>query len=103
MDAARRAAGAARAASLRARLAEAARLVRRAGGQRVVLFGSLAASGEPHPGSDVDLAVGGLPPGQLFEVQADLMELFGVPVDLVRIEDAPDSLVDRIDAEGEEL
>ncbi len=31
------------------------------------------------------------------------MELFGVPVDLVRIEDAPDSLVDRIDAEGEEL
>lgn len=68
---------------------------------RVVLFGSLA-TGDVSPRSDVDLAVLGLEPARYFDALADLMELFGSPVDLVRIEEAPTSLRERIAAEGKE-
>jgi uncharacterized protein len=96
---AREARGAARAASFRDKLPEAARLLRERGAGRVVLFGSLAA-GEPGPTSDVDLAVEGLPGIEYFPALADLMGLFVAPVDLVRLEQAPPSLRERIEAEG---
>lgn len=69
------------------------------GAVEVWLFGSLATA-HVHPGSDVDLAVLGLPATSYFTALADLMELFGTPVDLVRIEEAPTSLRERIAREG---
>jgi predicted nucleotidyltransferase len=68
----------------------------------VILFGSLA-SGSAHEASDVDLAVAGLPSEAYFTALGELMALFCAPVDLVRIEDACPSLVDRIAAEGRPL
>lgn len=102
MEEARRQAGLARGASVRAQLGEAAATLRQAGARRIVLFGSIA-QGNARAGSDVDLAVEGLSRERLFEMQADLMALFRVPVDLVRLEDAPPSLRSRIEAEGEQL
>jgi predicted nucleotidyltransferase len=68
----------------------------------VILFGSLA-TGTCRDTSDVDLAVSGVPRSLYFPVLADLMALFGAPVDLVRMEEVPKSLRGRIVAEGEIL
>jgi len=91
-----------RARELCAKLGSATAILRAAGGRRVWLFGSLA-SGVPHAESDVDLAVDDLPSAQYFEVLEGLMKLFGTRVDLVRLEDAPASLRERIDTTGREL
>jgi predicted nucleotidyltransferase len=77
-------------------------LVERHGARRVWLFGSLA-SGQPTADSDVDLAVDGLAGSAYFTALADLMALFRGPVDLVCLEDAPESLRERILTEGREL
>jgi predicted nucleotidyltransferase len=89
-----------RAQRLRAHLPRAARLLtERYQAKRVVLFGSLAV-GTYSERSDVDLAVEGLPSSTYFSALADLMGIFGGPVDLVRLEEAVPSLRDRIRAEG---
>lgn len=72
------------------------------GAHRAWLFGSLVA-GSPTPHSDVDLAVEGLASSAYFSALADLMQLFQGPVDLVRWEEAPQSLRERILSEGVEL
>jgi predicted nucleotidyltransferase len=72
------------------------------GARRVWLFGSLAA-GHPKPDSDIDLAAEGIDADVYFKALADLMALFQAPVDLVRWEDAPASLRDRILVEGRQL
>lgn len=72
------------------------------GAKRVWLFGSLVA-GSPTAHSDVDLAVEGLASNAYFRALADLMALFHGPVDLVRLEEAADSLRERVFAEGVEL
>lgn len=72
------------------------------GASTVRLFGSLAGDRFTEY-SDVDLAVEGLDESRYFTALADLMALLGVPVDLVRIESAPASLRDTIDAEGRRL
>lgn len=96
-------AGELRASRLRGLLPGAASLLRtRYGAQEVVLFGSLA-TGTATERSDVDLATRGLSPGDYFAALADLMALFDGPVDLVRLELAPPSLLDRIAAEGKPL
>jgi predicted nucleotidyltransferase len=97
----RRAAG--RAQRLRQGLPAAAQLLRENyGAQRVVLFGSLA-TGSVSEASDVDLAVEGLPGPRYYAALSDLMALLSCPVDLVRMEEAPESLRQRIAAEGEVL
>jgi predicted nucleotidyltransferase len=68
----------------------------------VVLFGSLATA-EHHVGSDLDLAATGIPPTRYFAALADLMGLVHGPVDLVRLEEAPASLAERIEADGIDL
>jgi predicted nucleotidyltransferase len=78
------------------------RLVERHGARRVWLFGSLVA-GLPSAESDVDLAVEGLDASRYFAALADLMEVFHGSVDLVRLEDAPESLRTRVLSEGREL
>ena len=88
---------------LRRLLPEAAKVLReRYHATEVRLFGSLA-NGSFRESSDVDLAAGGLSRARYFAAVADLMELFGTPVDLVRLEEAPPSLRERIRAEGEIL
>jgi len=77
-------------------------LVTRFLARRVWLFGSLAADTTTET-SDVDLAVEQLPESSYFGALAALMELFGGPVDLVRIETADDSLRNRIEQEGRVL
>lgn len=57
----------------------------------------------PSAESDVDLAVEGLDGSRYFHALADLMQIFRGPVDLVRMEEATDSLRDRVTAEGREL
>jgi uncharacterized protein len=69
------------------------------GARAVRLFGSMAVGGFTEH-SDVDLAVEGLDDSRYFAALADLMALFGGPVDLVRVESAAASLKDRIAAEG---
>lgn len=92
-----------RATCLRSRIPEAASLLRtQFGARRIWLFGSLA-QGNPSPNCDVDIAVEGVQSNQFFEALAELMQLFGVRVDLVAMEKAPPSLRQRIFAEGTEL
>jgi predicted nucleotidyltransferase len=92
-----------RAGGLRERLAGAVRLLRSEYGVReAILFGSLA-TGEATTESDVDIAVGGLASERYFEALADVMRLVKAPVDLVRLEEAGESLRDRIAVEGERL
>ncbi len=95
--------GAGRAHRLRTRLPVAVDCLRRDyGAATVILFGSLA-NRTCGPESDVDLAVSGLSRKVYFKALADLIAVFEGPVDLVRLEDAPASLRERIDAEGEPL
>ncbi|MCK6529572.1 nucleotidyltransferase domain-containing protein [Myxococcota bacterium] len=77
-------------------------LVREFGARRVVLFGSLLA-GELWDGSDVDLAVEGLFSGAYFRALDRLGEVMGRPVDLVPLEEAPETLRDLVRREGEVL
>ncbi len=92
--------GQVRAAQLLAYLPAAiALLTQRYGARRVTLFGSLA-RGDATARSDVDLACEGIEPSRYFDALADLMTLFSAPVDLVRLEEAPESLLQRIAAEG---
>lgn len=74
-------------------------LVDRYRAERIVLFGSLA-EGTYTEHSDVDLAVEGMASAPYFEALAELMTLFGVPVDLVRLEEAPPSLRTCIEEGG---
>jgi len=88
---------------LAAGLEDAARLLReRYGARDVMVFGSLA-TGDLSGEVDVDLAVEGLESGEYFAALADLMQGFGCPVDLVRLEEASTSLRERIGAEGRRL
>jgi len=100
------AATAGRRARLRGHLPEVVRLLHALGAERVWLFGSLADRpgwAAPTPTSDLDLAVAGLPGGRFFEAYSALWDLVGEAVDLVDLDDAPDSLRERILADGEAL
>ncbi|MBL8724327.1 MAG: nucleotidyltransferase domain-containing protein [Planctomycetes bacterium] len=72
------------------------------GATRVILFGSVARD-EASADSDLDLAVTGLPAEHLFTAMARAARAARRPVDLVRLEEAPNSLRSRIEAEGEVL
>ena len=88
--------------ALSAKLPQASELLLRHGATRVWLFGSLA-RGDANDMSDVDLAVEGLPEGANFEALAELMQLFGVRVDLARLEEVGESLRACVRAEGRRL
>ncbi len=67
-------------------LVEAVRLLRRMGASQVFVFGSLARS-DLRPGSDIDLAVSGLPAMVYFSAVSRASDLFGRPVDLLDLDD----------------
>lgn len=81
--------------------ARAAEVLRREfGATRVWLFGSVRRSWF-HDASDLDLAVEGVPSSQLGVAWDRLVELLGVEIDLVGVEDAPPELRRRITESGE--
>ena len=99
---ARRRASAERARTISARLPAAASLLKKAGASKVWLFGSLA-TGAFDLESDVDLAAQDLPRSDYFNALAELRTLLGCPVDLVRIEEAPAPLAERVLTDGKPL
>jgi predicted nucleotidyltransferase len=72
------------------------------GAQRTWVFGSLV-NNTFAEGSDIDIAVEGLPRVHYFDALAYAMDLLRSRVDLVRLEDAVPSLVERVLAEGQLL
>lgn len=98
----RAARGAARRRELEAQLPEARDALREKGATRVWVFGSVA-TGETTSSSDLDLAVEGLPGRQYFPALGELFRRLTCDVNLVRMEEAPESLRERVLAEGREL
>ncbi len=79
-------------------------LKNRFGAERVAVFGSLVNKALFHPKSDVDLAVWGMDEKEYFRAVGQLLSIApGIDADLVRIEDAKPSLVQRIEKEGVEI
>lgn len=100
MDEARRVRAERHAARVHAALPAALALLHAEPGVRGVwIFGSLVTGGF-HETSDVDLAVEGLPPERFFPVLGELAGVLPCAVDLVRLEDAPSSLIRTILLEG---
>jgi predicted nucleotidyltransferase len=81
------------------------RLIEDFGATRVYLFGSLVQENLVHARSDIDLAVEGLEGQWYFAALSEIWALLpqGVELDLVRLERAWPSLLERIEAEGELL
>jgi predicted nucleotidyltransferase len=78
------------AAQVRAELTGAVALLRKYGAKRIFLFGSLCRPGRFKPGSDIDLAVEGIPPKEFIRAAADLMMTFDWPIDLKPFEELDD-------------
>ena len=71
---------------LRARLQRAAAALKEEGAREVYVFGS-AAEGDLEAGSDIDMAVSGLPPRAFFRAMGLASEAAGRPVDLVDLDE----------------
>jgi predicted nucleotidyltransferase len=74
------------------------------GVRKVILFGSLAGTdGLVHEGSDIDLAVSGLPEQSETSAWKIAQDATHIRVDLVRLESVPGRMRERIEREGEVL
>ncbi len=80
-------------------LSAAASLLLQLGATEVFVFGS-ATKGGLRQGSDVDIAVRGLPPSLYFSAVSKAAELLGRPVDLVDLDD-PTPIVRYLLGSGE--
>jgi predicted nucleotidyltransferase len=78
------------------------RLMRDYDAERVYLFGSLLSDDRVHDRSDIDLAVEGLDGSLYFRALADLWKLLpeGAELDLVPLEQAWPSMLERVKSEG---
>jgi predicted nucleotidyltransferase len=66
---------------------KATKVLKAAGAREVYLFGS-AATGNMREGSDIDIAVSGLPPETFFQVMAKVADILGHSVDLIDLDEA---------------
>jgi len=73
-------------ADMKARIREAAAALKAAGARKVYLFGS-AATGTLREGSDIDLAVSGLPPEKFFKAMGIAGDILERPLDLVDLDE----------------
>jgi predicted nucleotidyltransferase len=74
---------------LRARIQQAAEVLKAAGAREVYLFGS-AATGKLREDSDVDLAVSGLPPEVFFRAMGEAGDILKCALDVIDLdEDTP--------------
>jgi len=85
--------------TLTERIGRAAKELFAVGAQEVYLVGS-AAGGTMRPGSDVDLAVVGLPPDTYFAAVSAVEDILGCPVDLIDLDEA-NALTRYLKEEGE--
>jgi len=65
---------------------KAAEILKAAGAREVYVFGS-AAKGTARQGSDLDLAVSGLPPRIFFQTMGKVHEAIGRPLDLIDLDE----------------
>jgi predicted nucleotidyltransferase len=81
-----------RALAAQARLAlnEAVAILKNHGAKRIILFGSLHQGERFHRGSDIDLAVEGIPPQKFIRASADLMMALDWPIDLKPLDEVDD-------------
>lgn len=77
----------------------AAVVLKKHGAQEVYLFGS-AATGTIREGSDIDMAVKGLPPQVFFKVMGQVNNILGCPLDLIDL-DEPGPFTRYLKEEGE--
>jgi len=84
---------------LKERIAKAAEALRREGAREVYVFGS-AATGRLREGSDVDLAVSGLPPEVFFRAMGRASRILECPLDLVDL-DEDNPFTEYLKDEGE--
>lgn len=90
----------ARTDAARALLPEAAGLLRKVfGAVRVGAFGSLVTS-QLAADSDIDIYVDRLARGRYWQAVARLAQLFGRPVDLIELDEAPPSIRATIEMDG---
>lgn len=89
-------------ASVDQALPDLATLLLDAGASRIWVFGSVVDGGF-HLRSDIDMAVEGLPPAKYFQALSSLHQRAPVPVDLIEMERAPQSLRDHISVHGRTL
>lgn len=61
-------------------------VLREEGATEIYIFGS-AASGKMHRGSDLDLAVCGLPPERFFRIMSRVSEVVELPFDLIDLDE----------------
>ena len=71
-------------------LPDAVEILKKYGVKRVILFGSLLRDGRFHRGSDIDLAVEGIPPQKFIRAGADLMMALDWQIDLKPLEEVDD-------------
>lgn len=62
-------------------------MLKAAGAREVYVFGS-AARGRMREGSDIDLAVAGLPPERFFEAMGEAGDILGITLDLIDLDEA---------------
>jgi predicted nucleotidyltransferase len=98
----REARGEERRAALEGFLPKAKEILLERGASAVWVFGSVAMGGT-RADSDLDLATLGLPGEAYFEALGELLRALPCDVDLVRLEEAPESLRERVRAEGRGL
>jgi len=89
------------AARAREELTDAVEILRKYGAKRIFIFGSLCRSGRFHSGSDIDLAVEGIPSHYFIRAAADLMMSMDWPIDLKPLEELDDLFRDTIVKKGE--
>ena len=78
---------------------KAAKLLKSMGATDVFLFGS-AAKGEYRKGSDIDLAVSGLPPEKYYYAVGEMMTVLRHPVDLIDL-DVKNEFTEYLSTHGE--
>ncbi len=94
-----------RALAARARkdLTKAVDILKKYGAKRVFIFGSLCRTGRFYSGSDIDIAVEGIPSQFFIRSAADLMMAMDWLIDLKPLEDLDDSFRDMIIKKGEQI
>jgi predicted nucleotidyltransferase len=85
--------------SIRQDVEIAAKILREAGAKEVYVFGS-AAHGKDRPGSDIDMAVRGLPPKIFFRTMGRVAITISRPFDLLDL-DRKNPLTEYLEREGE--
>jgi predicted nucleotidyltransferase len=71
--------------NIQSAIEQAAQKLKESGAREVYVFGS-AAHGILHEGSDIDLAVAGLPPDKFFYAMGEAGDILGRPLDLIDLD-----------------